>query len=534
MVAPVLASGGSSLKGEHKPGFLFLITFVAAMGGLLFGYDWVVIGGAGKFYENYFHLQDTAANVSSTAPFWDQVWANAFSPVGWARSCALLGCLLGALLSGWLSDRFGRKPILILAAANFVVSSVGIALVDHFTPFYLWRILGGVSIGLASTISPMYISEVSPAHRRGLLVAVNQLTIVLGIFLAQFANKMIAEPETKELKSLSETITKLAGDESKATKDGKASEAAKLKKELEAANEQYQLLLAPTWNATHGWRWMFAACAVPSLLFLLGSLIIPESPRWLTKAGRNEKAQGILTRIGGAQYAAAAEQEIRATLLDEDAHVRLGELFAKGVRYVLVLGCALAVLQQWCGINVIFTYSVDLFKLAGYNMDDALTHTVSIGIVNLLFVFVALATVDKVGRKPLMLFGFGALSAIYIVLGYCYHLPIGSVSAQVFLCLILTAIGVYSMSLAPVVWVLIAEIFPNRIRGTAMSLAVCSLWIACFILAYTFPILYKVLSIATTFWIYAGICIAGVLLMFFLPETKGKSLEQIERELTGR
>jgi SP family sugar porter-like MFS transporter len=157
MVGPAIASGGSSLQGEHKPGFLFLITFVAAMGGLLFGYDWVVIGGAAKFYEAFFHLQDTAANVSANATVWKQLVANARSPVGWAQSCALLGCLAGAIASGWLSDRFGRKPILIVASANFILSSIGIALVDHFTAFYLWRILGGVSIGLASTVSPMYI-----------------------------------------------------------------------------------------------------------------------------------------------------------------------------------------------------------------------------------------------------------------------------------------------------------------------------------------------------------------------------------------
>jgi SP family sugar porter-like MFS transporter len=519
MVGPAIASGGSSLQGEHKPGFLFLITFVAAMGGLLFGYDWVVIGGAAKFYEAFFHLQDTAANVSANATVWKQLVANARSPVGWAQSCALLGCLAGAIASGWLSDRFGRKPILIVASANFILSSIGIALVDHFTAFYLWRILGGVSIGLASTVSPMYISEIAPAHRRGLLVAVNQLTIVVGILAAQLVNLAIARPETPELQKVSVTFRQLSGDE------------------LQAAKEQYQELLATTWNATDGWRWMFAACAVPSLFFFLGALIIPESPRWLTKAGRNEKAQQILTRIGGAQYAAAAEEEIRSTLLNEDTRVRIGELFEKGVLYVLVLGCVLAVLQQWCGINVIFNYATEIFTQAGFNMDNALTNIAATGVVNLLFVFVALATVDRLGRKPLMLLGFVGLTLIYVILGYCYHLKGGNtvVPPWIFLTLVLAAIGLYSMTLAPVVWVLIAEIFPNRIRGTAMSLAVGSLWIGCFALTYSFPILKTVLGISSTFWLYGIICVAGAcLIQFFLPETKGKSLEQIEKEFKGR
>jgi MFS transporter, SP family, xylose:H+ symportor len=521
MVGPAIASGGSSLQGEHKPGFLFLITFVAAMGGLLFGYDWVVIGGAAKFYEAFFQLKDTAANVAADASFWDRLVANAVSPVGWAQSCALLGCLLGAIASGWLSDRFGRKPILILASANFILSSIGIALVDHFTPFYLWRILGGVSIGLASTVSPMYISEIAPAHRRGLLVAVNQLTIVVGILAAQLVNLGIAKPEsaTPELSAISATFRNLSGEK------------------LEAAKDQYQKTLASTWNGEVGWRWMFAACAVPSLFFFLGSLVIPESPRWLTKAGQNDKAREVLTRIGGAQYAAAAEEEIRSTLLNEDTRVRLGELFEKGVFYVLVLGCVLAVLQQWCGINVIFNYATEIFTQAGFNMDNALTNIAATGVVNLLFVFVALATVDRVGRKPLMLLGFAGLTVIYLILGYCYYLKGGNtvISPWVFLTLVLAAIGLYSMTLAPVVWVLIAEIFPNRIRGTAMSLAVGSLWIGCFLLTYTFPILKTVLGISSTFWLYGIICVLGAcLIQFFLPETKGKTLEQIEKELTGR
>ena len=521
MVAPIMTSSGSQLQGERRPGYLFLITFVAAMGGLLFGYDWVVIGGAAKFYEAFFHLKDTAASVAADATFWQKVWANAISPVGWAQSCALLGCLGGALVSGAVSDRFGRKPVLILAAANFILSSIGIAFLTGgcFSTFIAWRILGGVSIGLASTVSPMYISEVAPARSRGLLVAVNQLTIVIGILAAQFVNWMIAQPESPELKTLSASFASLKGDE------------------LEAAKAAYQGLLAQTWNGLTGWRWMFAACTVPSALFFLGSLIVPESPRWLTKAGKNTKAQEVLGKIGGTAYATQAEEEIKATLVHEDKHIKFGELFEKRMLMILGLGIFLAVFQQFCGINVIFNYAGEIFTQAGFNMDDTLTSIVATGVVNLAFVFVALFTVDRLGRKPLMLFGFAGLATIYLVIGYCYHLKgMGTTIAPLlFLTLVLAAIAIYSMSLAPVTWVLISEIFPNRIRGTAMSIAVSFLWIACFILTYTFPILKTLLGVATTFWIYAGICVIGTLgILFFLPETKGKSLEELEKQLMGK
>jgi MFS family permease len=519
MVGPSISTSGSNLQGESRPGYLLLITFVAAMGGLLFGYDWVVIGGAAKFYEAFFQLKDTAAAVSADAGIWEKIWANAISPVGWAQSCALLGCLIGALVSGWFSDRFGRKPILIVAALNFVVSSIGIAMTQSFDVFIAWRILGGVSIGLASTASPMYISEVAPASRRGLLVAINQLTIVIGVLAAQFVNLMIAQPETLQLKEAIASMKGLSG------------------ADLEAAKASYQSLLATTWNATDGWRWMFAACAIPSALFFIGSLFVPESPRWLTKAGQNVKAQGILSRIGGGAYAAQAEEEIKATLVNEDKHVKFSELFEKRMLAVLVFGCALAMLQQFCGINVIFNYAGEIFTQAGFNMDDALVSIVATGSVNFLFTFVALFTVDKLGRKPLMVFGFGGLAAIYVVIGYCYQLKGNGteLSPYLFLGLVLAAIAIYAMSLAPVTWVLISEIFPNRIRGTAMSIAVGALWIGCFILTYTFPILKTVLGAAATFWIYAGVCVCGTLVMvFFLKETKGKSLEQIEKDSTSK
>jgi sugar porter (SP) family MFS transporter len=496
----IIISGGGA---PHTPGldepihtsYVWVIALVAALGGLLFGYDWVVIGGAAKFYEACFQLSDTAATVAPDATFWQKLVANAVSPVGWAQSCALLGCLGGAVVSGALSDRFGRKPILIAAAANFVLSSLGIALAGSFQAFVLWRILGGVSIGLASNISPMYIAEIAPAGRRGLLVAVNQLTIVIGILAAQLVNWMIARP-------VPEAITPEA--------------------------------FAQTWNVLHGWRWMFAACGVPALVFFVTSLMVPESPRWLCKVGADERARRTLERIGGERYASAAMAEIKGTLLNEDKHVRFHELIERRVLVVLGLGVFLAVFQQWCGINVIFNYATEIFSQAGFNMNDALTGIVATGVVNLVFVFVALFTVDRLGRRPLMLFGAAGLAVVYVALGYCFHLK-GSGAAVpplLFLALVLAAIGTYSMSLAPVVWVLIAEIFPNRIRGTAMSIAVGCLWIACFILTYTFPILKTLLGVSVTFWIYAAICAAGFLVLWFrLPETKGKSLEQIEKEL---
>jgi MFS transporter, SP family, xylose:H+ symportor len=491
------ANAAPAGQAQYNARYLWGISLVAALGGLLFGYDWVVIGGAAKFYEAFFHLKDTALTVARDAGTLEKFTANAISPTGWAQSCALLGCLAGALASGALSDRFGRKPILLVSAANFVLSSAGIAFANSFPAFVGWRILGGVSIGLASNISPLYISEIAPAARRGLLVAINQLTIVLGVLAAQFVNWRIAQP----------------------VPDGISAEA-----------------FAATWNVTQGWRWMFAACAAPSALFLAAACFIPESPRWLVKAGLPERARGVLSRIGGEPYAGQALAGIAATLGREDRRVRFGELRERRVLPVLGLGIFLAVFQQWCGINVIFNYAGEIFKQAGYNLNDTLTNIVMTGLVNLGFTLVALFTVDRLGRKPLMLFGAAALTVIYTAIGYCYHLKGagGAVPNALFLALVLAAIGAYAMSLAPVTWVIISEIFPNRIRGTAMSLAVGFLWIACFLLTYTFPIFNAVLGPAATFGIYAVICGLGLgFISLRLPETKGKTLEKIEGELVG-
>lgn len=451
--------------------YVWTISLVAALGGLLFGYDWVVIGGAKPFFERYFELTSEASR-------------------GWANSCALLGCLVGALLAGGLSDRFGRKRLLLFSALLFAVTSIGNGLAPNFTTFVAWRILGGVAIGLASNLSPMYIAEIAPAHMRGVLVSINQLTIVLGILFAQFVNWYVVRDLPR------------------------------------GASEEF---MATSWYVVHGWRWMFALTAVPSALFLLGMLFVPESPRWLAKRGRGDRARAILARVGGDAYAGNAMRDIEATLHVTATEGGFRDLLDPRMLNVLVLGVVLAVFQQWCGINVIFNYAEEIFRAAGYDISDVLKNIAWTGSVNLVFTLVALAVVDRGGRRVLMLGGSIGLAVVYFVMGGCY---LRGVQGLPMLLLVLAAIACYSMSLAPVTWVVISEIFPNRIRGAAMSVAVMALWIACFILTYTFPLLNKRLGSAGTFWLYGIICVAGfVFILRRLPETKGKTLEQIEQEL---
>lgn len=465
-------SDASQLKANYNLGYVWLISSVAAMGGLLFGWDWVVIGGAKPFFQRYFELTSQAQ-------------------IGWANSCALIGCLFGSLAAGAMSDKFGRKRLLILAAVIFAVTSLGNALAHNFTVFIAWRMLGGVAIGLASSLSPMYISEVAPAQMRGKLVSINQLTIVIGVLAAQLLNWYLVR-----------NLPVGATDE----------------------------FIKNSWFGQQGWRWMFGLTAIPSVLFFLGMFLVPESPRWLAKNGHSERANEILKKIGGENYALAAVAEINSTIVKEEVQrVRFADLLEPKMRKVLALGVVLAVFQQWCGINSIFNYAEEIFRAAGYDISSVLKNIAWTGSVNMMFTFVALGTVDRAGRRPLMLLGAAGLAIIYTVMGFCYA---NHVQGLPVLLLVLAAIACYSMSLAPVTWVIISEIFPNRIRGAAMSVAVSALWIACFILTYTFPILNAKLGPAGTFWLYAAICVAGFIYIFAkLPETKNKSLEQIEREL---
>ena len=410
-------------------GRLLGVCLVAAMGGLLFGYDWVVIGGAKPFYEPYLGLDDPA-----------KAWE-----AGFAMGSAVLGCIGGAIGLGWLPDRFGRKPSLILSAVLFTVSALWTAFATGYASFVAARILGGVGIGLASNVSPVYIAEVSPPESRGRLVSLNQLTIVLGIIFAQLANYATFR-------------------------------------------------LAP---ADISWRVMFGAEAVPAALFLVLALFIPESPRWGMK--------------GQQAY------DSKAGML---AVVRL--LFERRTLAILALGAFLAAFQQWCGINVVFNYAEEIFRAAGYDVSGVMFNQVITGVVNCVFTVVAMCLVDRWGRRPLMLLGAGGLAVLYAILGCCYHFEVKGVAV---LAVVLAAIACYAMTLAPITWVVLSEIFPDRVRGTAMSVAVASLWISCFGLTLTFKPINVAFGAAGTFGLYAAICVVGfAVIACCLKETKGKEL----------
>lgn len=456
---------------KFNKGFIYFICLVSAMGGLLFGYDWVVIGGAKPFYEVFFRIE------------------NSPSLQGLAMSIALAGCLVGAMVSGSLADRIGRKPLLILSAFIFLVSAYATGAFDAFTYFLVARFIGGIAIGIASGLSPMYIAEIAPSHVRGKLVSLNQLTIVLGILGAQIVNYLIAEPMP--------TGTVLPP--------------------------------ADSWNVLTGWRWMFWSAAFPAAAFLILAFFIPESPRWLALRGDKDKAMSILADIGGTDYAKAEIDAVRKNAGHSRQGAGLGTLFSKPFRAVLSLGIVIAVFQQWCGTNVIFNYAQEIFSDAGYDLGEMLFNIVLTGITNVIFTFAAIYTVDRLGRKKLMLIGAGGLALIYGILGTCYYY---GVTGFFMIILVVAAIACYAMTLGPVTWVLIAEIFPNPVRAVAVATCTFALWVGSFTLTYTFPLLNNALGSYGTFWIYAAICFTGC--VFFsarLPETRGKSLEQLEKEL---
>jgi sugar porter (SP) family MFS transporter len=436
--------------------YVVWIALVAALGGYLFGFDFAVISGALPFLRSKFDL-----NV-----YWE----------GFLTGSLALGCIIGCVAAGSLSDRYGRRPGLMMSALIFGFSSVGMAVANDLTFFIIMRFSAGIGVGMASILSPMYIAEISPAKIRGRNVAINQLTIVVGILVTNLVNYFLAK------------------------------------------------------NGSEAWRWMFGLGTIPSFLFFLGVIWLPESPRWLMKAGKSEKAKQTLHKIGNHDFVQVTMQDIEASLKGKTRQ-SLSDVFAKAVRPAVVVGITLAVFQQLCGINVVFNYTSTIFESVGANLDRQLFETVAIGIVNLVFTVIAMWQVDKLGRRPLMLIGSISLSVLYIVIALLLQnkAASGLISLSV-----LAAISVYATSLAPVTWVLISEIFPNQIRGMATSVAIVSLWIAYFILVFTFPILANKIGAYGPFWLYSAICFLGFLFIKSkVRETKGKTLEELEGVFGG-
>jgi len=430
---------------------VWLPTSVAALGGLLFGFDTAVINGALVFLRRYFVMSDTATEV--------------------AASSLLVGCVIGAMLAGTLSDRFGRRKLLIGAAACFAVSAIGAAVPTTLRQFIVARFVGGIAIGIASMLSPLYIAEISPARIRGKLVTTNQLMIVVGILASYCVNYLLS-----------------------------------------------------TWGAS-SWRWMFGSAVLPSLLFLLALMLVPESPRWLVEQGRSADALKVLTAIDNSG-AKAELQAIESAVTGES-----GSLREPGLARLLRIAIALAVLQQVTGINTILYYGSLLFveRIPGQSDSSALIANIAIGAVNLVCTIVAMLIIDRLGRRPLLMWASGGMGISLTFLAIAIHLR---APLPVILGTILLYVACFAVGLGPGVWLVMAEIFPSRVRGRAMSLATVSLWLACLLITATFLTLMNVVGASGTFLLYAGMCIVTFgLVLKAVPETKGYTLEEIQKNI---
>jgi len=438
--------------------FVLKVSTVAAIGGLLFGYDTAVIAGVVGYLQARFHLSSVM--------------------VGWAASSAIWGCVVGAMFAGYLSDRMGRKKVLIITAILFFISSIAAALAGDLTQFILARLIGGLGIGAASMLSPLYISEIAPARNRGTLVSLYQLAIVLGINLIYFVNLRIAA----------------------------------------MGNE--------AWNIELGWRYMLASGTLPAVLFLVLLFFVPESPRWLTARGRKEEALDILTKVNGGEVAPVVYNEIVDALRHESGTLK--ELFRPGLRMAMLVGVFLALFSQVTGINAIIYYAPEIFKSAGFGAESAFMQTVIIGVVNTLFTFLAIWLIDKAGRRALLLWGVSGMIVCLLAVGLCYHYR--WFSGPWLLICILGYIASFASSLGPVPWVIISEIFPTRSRGVAMSFATVVLWVGVLLITQLTPVMLEKLGGAKTFLLFM---VNAIILLLFtwkrIPETRQRTLEDIER-----
>lgn len=439
-----------------------VISLVAACGGLLFGFDTAVIAGVTPYIKPAFALDDLG--------------------LGWAVSSVLVGCVAGTQLAGQPSEWLGRKKMLMVTAVLFFIGALGSALAPSFSSFIAFRMLGGVAVGAASALSPVYIAELAPPADRGRLVSVNQLAIVIGILLAFFSNYALVS----------------AG--------------------------------ADNWPG-HVWRWMLGVGGVPAALFFVCLLFVPESPRWLLSKGRRAEALAALCRVVSPAEA-GAELDRMAYVIDQKPTGPATGLFSDRYRRLLLIGVVLAVLQQATGINAILYYAPIIFAKTGAGASAALLQTIAVGFVNLTFTVVAMVIIDRLGRKPLLRWGFISMGLFLLLLSGLFFA--GKLEGYSVLIFILGFIAAFAVSAGPVTWVLISEIYPNAIRGTAVSVATLALWVANFIVSYTFPFMLARLDGGYTFLIYAAINLLGfVFVTAFVPETKGKSLEELETLLAS-
>lgn len=444
------------------------LAIIASLGGFLFGYDTAVISGTIGFVSTQFKLDALTT--------------------GWYVSSALLGCILGVAVAGFLSDRYGRKKVLILSGLLFGISATGCALAIGFTDLVVYRLIGGLGIGVASMVSPLYISELSPAHKRGRLVALYQFAITIGILLSYFCNAWLLQW------SHSEAMAQTTG-------------------------------LVHKIMVSEVWRIMLGTSAIPAVVFLFLLQFVPESPRWLTIKGAETKALQILQKIVPPAQAAKEINDIKTNLKRESGGLAIA--FKGSFRLPMLIGISLAVLTQICGINAIIYYGPGIMEQAGLARADALGGQVIIGLVNVLFTLIAIWKIDQLGRRPLLIAGVVGIISSLIIVGLLFYFNNGN--AYLLLTFILLFIACFAFSYGPVVWVLLSEIFPAKIRGQAMSVATFSLWIGTALVGQLTPILLDKWGPAGTFWLFAALTLPALFISIkVVPETKGKSLEEIE------
>ena len=443
---------------KYNKRYTVITALIVALGGFLLGFDSAVISGAVPFIKQYFVLNDIQ--------------------LGWSVSCLILGAMLGNSVAGPMSDRFGRKNVLIFTALLFAISAVSSALATQFEFFVVARIIGGIGVGGAILIAPIYIAEIAPAEKRGQLVSFNQLNIVIGISAAYFSNYFLLE------------------------------------------------------IGENNWRWMLGVEAIPALIYFSLLFIVPMSPRWLYRKGSKMQARIILEKIGGPDYAKSCMSEIEGSMEEGQGKFSIRKVFAKKYGFIIFIGLTIAFFQQITGINAVFYYAPTIFEQAGGGTEAAFLQAVVVGLTNLAFTIVAIFFIDRLGRKSLLIIGAAGMTIALTVLGVSFNKPIEDINTVVVLSSVLLYVASFAISFGPVMWVLLSEIFPNMIRGIAISIVGFFNSLVSFSVTLVFPWELTHVGPSSTFFIFGGMALLSLLFaVFFVPETKGKSLEQLEKDL---